>query len=114
MQPDTTTNAPQTMVPEIMTADECRGWRVALNLSQEQAAQALDLNRRSIVRMETGELSPSRAIRLAMAALALGITDFPSRLATTPPPRSITRQLADPAPVPPHGPGRPPKHPAAD
>jgi len=59
-----------------MTPDQVRGWRRSLGLTQQQAADALGVSKPTITRMEAGGTVPLTT-RLAMAALAAGIGDYP-------------------------------------
>lgn len=59
-----------------MGPDDVKAWRAGLGLLQVEAARALGICRRTLINWETGERAPDLRSRLAMAALARGITDY--------------------------------------
>ena len=65
----------------VMTPDELKRWRIALGLSQKDAAHALGLKRRVIQYYEKGErdgedIEIPLTVRLACYAVAQGVTDY--------------------------------------
>jgi transcriptional regulator with XRE-family HTH domain len=56
---------------------DLKAWRERLGMTQQQAAVALGLERRTLIRYELGERSIPKAVALACAAIALGITTYP-------------------------------------
>lgn len=61
-----------------MTPEACRAWRKRLGLSQRAAAAALGVSPRQVWSFENGQAEPRLTVRLAMAALALGLRDYPA------------------------------------
>ena len=60
-----------------MRPSEFVKWRKEImQLTQEQAASALGITRSGLCRYEAGELPVPKKIRLAMAALSLGLKDY--------------------------------------
>lgn len=59
-----------------MTPAAFRAWRRRMGWSQQAAANALGISRRTVINYEQGKPEPSRVVGLACAALALGITDY--------------------------------------
>jgi transcriptional regulator with XRE-family HTH domain len=53
-------------------------WRKRLGLSQAKAAAALGMGLRQIQKYEAGQADIPLTVRLAMAALALGLSDYPA------------------------------------
>lgn len=60
-----------------MTPDQFIEWRKGLELQQNQAAEVLDLNRRTMHNYEMGNQVIPKTVSLACAAIALGITHYP-------------------------------------
>ena len=67
-----------------MTPAQFKAWRKRLGLSQKKAGAALGLNPRTIHLFERGKryedgrpVVISKTVRLAMAALSLGLEDYP-------------------------------------
>ena len=60
-----------------MTPGEFKAWRTRLGLKQNKAAEMLGLHRRSIHDYEGAKREIPKAISLACAAIAMGITEYP-------------------------------------
>ncbi|NUB29744.1 helix-turn-helix domain-containing protein [Azospirillum brasilense] len=56
-----------------MTADEFKTWRKGLDLTQQEAADAIGITKRSVQLYEAGTQPVSRTIALACAAIAAGL-----------------------------------------
>lgn len=59
-----------------MTGPDFIRWRKHLGLSQIAAARALDMSPAGLRKLEKGKTPIRKIIRLACAALALGIQDY--------------------------------------
>lgn len=72
--------------PRAMTNDDFRAWRKRMGWTQAECADALGLSRCTIELYERGrrrepgqkKVNIPKHIRLAAAALSLGLTDFPA------------------------------------
>lgn len=62
----------------MMTPATLKAWRQRLGMSQQKAAGALGISKRQYQNYEWGRAAIPRAIELACAALALGLTAYPS------------------------------------
>ena len=60
-----------------MTGSDFAEWRKARYKSQEDAGEALGLSRRTVANHERPDAEIPKTIRLAMAALSLGLSDYP-------------------------------------
>lgn len=60
-----------------MTPQAFKEWRKRLGLSQAEAAAAIGMGLRQVQKYEHGEAEMPKTVRLAMAALSLGLTDYP-------------------------------------
>ncbi len=54
-----------------------RAWRKRLGMSQREAAEALGYSWTQVQKFDSGTVKPPKAVRLAMAAISLGIKDLP-------------------------------------
>ena len=59
-----------------MTPSDIIAWRKHLGLSQTAAAQALGMSTAGLRKLEKGESKIRKPVRLACAAIALGIEDY--------------------------------------
>lgn len=59
-----------------MTPEAFRAWRKRLGMTQDGAARTLGKTRRTIQRYEDGDLEIPKTVRLAMAAVTGGFSDF--------------------------------------
>jgi DNA-binding XRE family transcriptional regulator len=62
-----------------MKPAELRAWRERLGMTQEQAAKALGITRRSFVRYEMGQREITKPLALACGAIEAGILEYPPR-----------------------------------
>lgn len=60
-----------------MKGSDFAEWRKARYKSQAEAGKALGLSRRTVANHEIPDAEISKTVRLAMAALDAGMTDFP-------------------------------------
>ncbi|MFD2234808.1 helix-turn-helix transcriptional regulator [Phaeospirillum tilakii] len=67
-----------------MTPDSLRAWRASCGLSQEAAARALDISRRTYQYREEGKSSIGREAALACAAISAGLKPWGEEVETTP------------------------------
>lgn len=63
-----------------MTADEFKTWRKGLKLTQQEAADAIGITKRSVQLYEAGTQPVSRTIALACAAIAAGLSPVGSSI----------------------------------
>ncbi|CAO3447879.1 hypothetical protein [Azospirillum argentinense] len=56
-----------------MTPDDFKQWRASLKLTQQEAADAIGITKRSVQLYEAGTQPVSRTIALACAAISAGL-----------------------------------------
>ena len=64
-----------------MTPQQFKAWRKRLGLTQARAADAIGMSATQIKNYEAGRATIPLYVELACAALALGITEYPSAAA---------------------------------
>jgi transcriptional regulator with XRE-family HTH domain len=65
----------------MMTREQLKSMRKRLRLSQRALGERLGMTRTSIARYEYGHIPIPRTVELACAAIALGLSEYPSNAA---------------------------------
>lgn len=81
-----------------MDGKQLKAFREMMGLKQEELADLLGYTRRQYQKLEQGEIEIRGAVRLACAALALGIYEYDGPMAEYYMSRRITRRKKDHVP----------------